>query len=118
MGPYLVVHRSPPLYNLRDRKRDVVYHHGKLKLCQDRAIPLWIRKLRNRFYQEEEEEEETVSPLQAEDLMSAFHQFESPDPPGPDPGPSVKPPLHPLTLVTRRGRNVRRPKYLAGYVTD
>ena len=124
-GPYLVVRCRPPLYTIRDRKRDVVHHHDKLKLCQDRAIPLWIRKLRSRFFQEEEAEE-IVSPLQAEDLMSVFRLFESSDPPGPDPvtprpshaaqeqaGPSVEPPQ-----VTRRGRRIRRPRYLAGYVAD
>ena len=101
----------------------------------DPSNPLWHRPIFHSFpgggeeeeeEEEEEEGEEIVSPLQAEDLMSVFHLFESPDPPGQDPvmprpshavqehaGSSVEAPL-----VTRRGRRIRRPKYLAGYVTD
>ena len=100
-GPYLVVHCSPPLYTLLDRKRDVVYHHDKLKLCQDRVIPLWTCKLRNRFYQEEEEGEETMSPLQAEELCPFFI--------------SLNPRIHPARTPVRATQCRYRPGHLSNH---
>ena len=48
LGPYLVVEvLSPYLYRVEDRKRVMVLHHDKLKLCQDREIPMWIRRRRH-----------------------------------------------------------------------
>jgi hypothetical protein len=34
-GPYLVVKANPLLYTLADRKREKIYHHDRLKLCED-----------------------------------------------------------------------------------
>ena len=49
-GPYLVVKvYSPILYLVQDRKRQVVVHHDRLLLCNDRFIPMWMRKLRHQF---------------------------------------------------------------------
>ncbi len=63
-GPYLVSEvLSPVLYRLRDRRRESVVHHDRLTLCEDRIIPLWMRRLRNQVLGEEfvqlaEDEEE------------------------------------------------------------
>ncbi len=38
---------SPALYRVRDRKGTHVFHHDKLKLCEDRQIPLWVRRKRH-----------------------------------------------------------------------
>ena len=48
-GPYLVVQVRAPLFLIRDRKGDSWQHQDKLKPCQDRAVPLWLRRARNRF---------------------------------------------------------------------
>ncbi|MEO1149251.1 MAG: hypothetical protein AAFY26_27425, partial [Cyanobacteria bacterium J06638_22] len=51
-GPYLVTHRiSDILYQIQGRngKGKQVVHHDRLKLCQDRAIPLWLRRERAEF---------------------------------------------------------------------
>jgi transposase InsO family protein len=46
-GPFLVVKvLSEVLYRLRDRRREFVTHHDRLLLCQDRFVPLWLRRLR------------------------------------------------------------------------
>ena len=42
-GPYLVVKPlSGHIYQLETRKRKVVVHHDRLKICNDRALPLWV----------------------------------------------------------------------------
>ena len=51
MGPYLVIACRPPLYTIIDRKKKHVIHHDKLKLCQDRDIPVWLRRLRHQYFQ-------------------------------------------------------------------
>ena len=65
-GPYVVERCQPPLYTLVGRRRRGVCHHDKLKLCQDRCIPLWLRRLRNKVLAPEEEpEEDDDDPLTA-----------------------------------------------------
>ena len=50
LGPYLVLEvLSPYLYPVEDRKRVMVLYHDKLKLCQDREIPMWIHRRRHRL---------------------------------------------------------------------
>ena len=67
MGPLVVVEViNPVLYRVRDRKREYVLHHDLLKRCEDRAIPLWLRKIRHELmdldttiaYDEAEQEDE------------------------------------------------------------
>ena len=49
-GPFLIIKRySPVLYMVQDRKRKLVAHHDRLLICNDRFIPLWMRKLRQEF---------------------------------------------------------------------
>ena len=35
---------TPVLLRVRSRKEQVL-HHDKLKICEDRAIPMWMRRL-------------------------------------------------------------------------
>ena len=49
-GPFLIIKPySPVLYMVQDRKRKFVAHHDRLLICNDRFIPLWMRKLRQEF---------------------------------------------------------------------
>ena len=49
-GPYLVVKvLNALLYKLRGRKNEIVVHHNRLQACEDRFIPLWMRRLRQEF---------------------------------------------------------------------
>lgn len=52
-GPYLVISCNAPLYTIRDQKKEQVLHHDRLKLCKDRDIPMWLRRLRHRYFQTE-----------------------------------------------------------------
>ena len=46
-GPFIVTRvLSPVLIEIENRKRKKVVHHNKLKPCNDRFIPLWIRRRR------------------------------------------------------------------------
>ena len=53
-GPFLVVKARHPLYTVKERKRQRVLHHDKLKLCEDHHIPIWLRRARSSLYQQEE----------------------------------------------------------------
>ena len=47
-GPFLVTKViSPALYKVRGRRDESVVHHDRLKICQDRHIPMWMRRLRH-----------------------------------------------------------------------
>ena len=54
-GPFLVVAvLSPVLYRIRDRRGDKVVHHDRLQICDDRFVPLWMRKMRHQFLELDE----------------------------------------------------------------
>ena len=69
-GPYLVVKViSDNLYCIRDRKHVSVIHHDRLKLCKDRVVPQWMKKLRhNLLCPEKDEIESTSVPVPDSDL--------------------------------------------------
>ena len=49
-GPFLVTEVLPPvLFRIEGRKRSVIVHHDKLKPCNDRFIPFWLRRRRHEF---------------------------------------------------------------------
>ena len=55
-GPLLVIEViSPILFRVADRKKTYVLHHDRLKLCEDRDIPLWLRRKRNKLLGNPEE---------------------------------------------------------------
>ena len=60
-GPYVVIRAQPPLYKLQDRKKTGVWHHDKLKICKDRHVPFWLRRLRSRILASHENEEEVLT---------------------------------------------------------
>ncbi|CAC5423873.1 unnamed protein product [Mytilus coruscus] len=62
-GPFLVVSSRHPLYTIRGRKGDSVVHHDKLKRCNDRDIPTWIKRLRHALFQAESEMDENWDDL-------------------------------------------------------
>ena len=54
-GPYLVEKvLSPVLLRIRGRKKAEVIHHDRLIVCRDRAVPMWLRRMRHRLLQVEE----------------------------------------------------------------
>jgi len=47
-GPYLISDVKPPvLYKIKDRKGESWIHHDRLKLCRDRDLPVWLKRIRN-----------------------------------------------------------------------
>jgi hypothetical protein len=48
IGPLVVTEvLNPVLYKVKDRKKEYILHHDRLKLCEDRNVPLWLRKMRH-----------------------------------------------------------------------
>ena len=55
-GPFVVTKAiSHVLYRVADRKKEHVKHHDKLRICEDRDIPLWIRRKRQKIITTEEQ---------------------------------------------------------------
>ncbi|VDI12063.1 Hypothetical predicted protein [Mytilus galloprovincialis] len=49
-GPYLVIKViSPVLYRIQKRKKALVVHHDKLKPCEDRVLPKWLKYTKHRL---------------------------------------------------------------------
>ena len=70
VGPLLVVEVvTPVLYKVKDHRREYILHHDRTKLCEDRAIPMWLWQLRHRImdldttigYDEAEQDAEATS---------------------------------------------------------
>ena len=50
VGPLIITEvLNPVLYQVRDHKHGHVLHHDQLKPCEDRTVPLWLRKMRHNF---------------------------------------------------------------------
>ena len=63
IGPFLVIEViSPILYKIEGRKWKKVIHHDRLRICDDRNIPVWIRRRRNQFLRVEDHHNESVLP--------------------------------------------------------
>ena len=59
-GPYLVVKvLSPYLYRVRDRKKTLVLHHDRLKICEEQAVPFWVRRRRHDLFRRLDNEDQT-----------------------------------------------------------
>jgi hypothetical protein len=56
----VVAESFPPLYRIRDRRGDAVIHHDRLKRCDDRTIPIWLRLIRNQLLDFKLEEESVL----------------------------------------------------------
>ena len=60
---------NPVLFCAKDRKKEYVLHHDRLKPCEDRVVPLWLRRMRHNMldldttiaYDEAEQDEEMPS---------------------------------------------------------
>ena len=47
-GPYIVAKViSPLLFTVRDNRKSYVLHHDRMRLCEDREVPLWVHRVRN-----------------------------------------------------------------------
>ena len=69
-GPYLVTEvLSSTLLRIKDRKRDSVVHHDRLKKCIDRAIPMWLRRMRHKLLDTEAKLPNTDSSTSTEDSI-------------------------------------------------
>jgi hypothetical protein len=123
-GPYLVVSADPPLYTVVDQKeRRSTLHHDKLKRCHDRELPLWIRRLRNKYFEEIEsssdgdneentligtediledssEADDTVTETNDQNIVDGIEKIQDSE----------------STATTRAGRKTKKPAHLEEYV--
>ncbi|XP_033731103.1 uncharacterized protein LOC117320667 [Pecten maximus] len=120
-GPYLVVGSEPPVYILQDNRGQTKrIHHDKLKLCTDGTAPLWLARAKHT--------------LSVKDKST--NSFEKDGASSPDTSTEVLHDQDPIDnssdcdreqcstdgecmdaeVVTRRGRQVKKPAYLNDYV--
>ena len=112
-------------------------HHDKSKHCNDRCIPLWIRRRRQELLSLDDTlpyDEEEHSFLSDSCLDKLFDDGDviidnHPDTPSndvidetndisPSPIDVLPAPTHQSTQITRRGRQTRKNKWLSDYVRD
>ena len=131
-GPYLVTKViTPMLYRIKDRKSESVIHHDRLKLCRDRNIPLWMRRMRhNLLYPSQQNKEKVKSNFILDDDLNLDVLFQD-NPGNEDTEPAVavgsdgdldqerdsqeEEKEMTLPVVSRRGRIIKQPKYLDDY---
>ena len=84
-GPYLVIKvLSRVLYRIKGRRKEFVTHHDRLKICNDRYIPMWMRRMRHSFldldttiaYDQDEQEESLLEDV----FRDLFSETGEPDP--------------------------------------
>lgn len=118
-GPFLVIDCRPTLYTVKDQKK--VLQHGRLKLSQDRSIPVWLRRIRNKHLQVETPHTHNLVTADSADLMENISVNESLQEEKVEKDDcssrGIKPeilngPTENTTIFrkTRAGRNVRPPK--------
>ena len=76
-GPFLVIDCRPPLYTVKDQKKEQVLHQYRLKLYQDRSIPVWLRRMRNEHLQVETPHTHNLVTVDSADLMENISVNES-----------------------------------------
>ena len=98
-GPFVEVMEviSPLLYRVVGRKREYVKHHDKLRICEDRDIPLWMRWIRQLILTTEEPATDLTL---GDDLLDGVEALFRPGQPN-----TLQDPVEGGTpRVTRRGR--------------
>lgn len=148
-GPYLIIKKySPILYLVQDKKRKLVVHHDRLRLGNDRGIPLWMRKMRHEFFSTDEsfsisdddihqlelfssepesgldtlfkDSEQTVKKTVKSDEGIVQSEPVSETLPSSDDSAEASGTQsdNVIPIMTRRGRKVYRPAHLRDYVID
>lgn len=57
IGPFVIVYKfNHVLYRIQGEKVNKVVHHDRLKLSQDRDVPLWLKRLRHSVLHPESKE--------------------------------------------------------------
>ena len=57
-GPYVISKViSPILFEVADKRKSFVLHHDRLKPCEDRSIPLWLRRKRSKILNDLDQED-------------------------------------------------------------
>ena len=115
IGPLVVTAViNPVLFHVKDHKKEYVLHHDHLKPCEDRVVPLWLRRMRHNMldldttiaYDEAEQDEEmpsstpldtSSSPLFTEDESSEAVETQD----------SESIPLTPLSCESTDSDNIR-----------
>ena len=52
---------SSILFRVTNRKKSFVLHHDRLKPCEDREIPLWLKRKRNALLNQPDNGEKNVT---------------------------------------------------------
>ena len=75
-GPLLITRVvSPILYAVKGRRDVRIVHHDRLKVCEDRDVPLWIRRARHRLLECDRDSEVT------QEQQDEPESQEAPEPP-------------------------------------
>ena len=104
-GPLIAIEViSTLMYRLASRNRESVKHHDQLRICEDRDIPLWVRRKRHMVLTDGSQNTPTATVADDDNLLSGVDQlFQATQSPI-EQGTTLVPPR-----VRRSGRRVKRP---------
>lgn len=78
-GPFIVCKViSTCLYGIRGRRRTTVMHHDRLRLCEDRSVPLWVRRVRDEVLGNKTNDEEEVNTQEEEAPLNFLFEDRNP----------------------------------------
>ena len=112
-GPLIVIEEiSTLLYRLASRNRESVKHHDQLRICEDRDIPLWVRRKRHMVLTDGSQNTPTATGADNDNLQAGVDQlFQATQSPI-EQGTTLIPPR-----IRRSGRKVNRPSRYSDYLT-
>ena len=128
IGPYLIIGCRHPIYDIRNRKREMTIHHDKLKVCKDRTLPLWLRRMRHQYLHKtrndvsleslpeegEDEEEDTKQTSANCEILDRNVNDQKKDN---EQNKNNKRKQDKIETVTRTGRQIRKPKHLENFLS-
>ena len=104
-GPLIVIEViSTFLYRLAGRNREYVKHHDKLHICEDRDIPLWVKRKRQMILTDGDQNTSTANIANDDNLFGGVEQLFQPVESTIEQEISLVQPR-----ITRYGRTINRP---------
>lgn len=116
-GPFLVTKvLSPLLFVIKGRKKEKVVHHDRLKLCEDRVIPIWLTRMRNSFLLGEDITGDEFFPDDMLHLDTFFGTGEDETQEEDEDEDDSLSSVQEAPKISRKGRNVKTPAHYKDYV--
>lgn len=115
IGPFVIVYKfNHVLYRIQGKKENKVVHHDRLKLCQDRDLPLWLKRLRHSVLHPEPNDKESKLQNQVQEELPQSSSYED-DAVGLTNEGHENEPSNDLEICQRPARKRQAPKWMKDF---